>query len=66
MRKLRFEIYSRRSLLRGKQWYFRLKGGNGETIAQSEGYKNAADCANTAELIRSSAHESGVVWLNTR
>jgi uncharacterized protein YegP (UPF0339 family) len=49
---MKIEIFARRALLGGKQWYFRVKARNGETIAQSEGYRNRADCRQTAQLLR--------------
>ena len=51
MTNLVIEVFQRRGI-RGKQWYFRVKAMNGETIAQSEGYKNQADCIGTATLLR--------------
>lgn len=52
MTTLVIEIFSSKSLLRGKQWHFRVKATNGKTIAQSEGYKNRADCVGTAQMMR--------------
>ena len=52
MTSLVIEVFERRTI-RGKRWYFRVKAGNGETIAQSEGYKNRGDCIGTATLMRS-------------
>ena len=46
------EIYSRKPLLRKRQWYFRIKGENGEIVAQSEGYKNRTDCISTVHLLK--------------
>lgn len=52
MTNLTIQIFSKKSLLRGKQWYFRVKAMNGKTIAQSEGYHNRQDCIGTATLLR--------------
>jgi uncharacterized protein YegP (UPF0339 family) len=49
---MKIEIFSRRTLLQGKQWYFRIKARNGQKLAQSEGYYNRADCRQTAQLLR--------------
>ena len=38
-----------------KEWRWRFKAGNGETIASGEGYKNEADCRHAIELLKSSA-----------
>lgn len=54
-----FEIFSRRGL-RGRRWYFRAVGRNGEPILQSEGYANHSDCRSTVWLIRRDAGESKV------
>jgi hypothetical protein len=51
MTNLVIEVFPRRTL-RGKRWYFRVKGLNGKTIAQSEGYHNRGDCVGTATLLR--------------
>lgn len=60
---MRFEIYARRGL-RGRFWYWRLKGRNGEVIAQSEGYRNRVDAVATASLIKGSAHEAPIRMLS--
>jgi uncharacterized protein YegP (UPF0339 family) len=35
-------------------WYWRLKGANGEIIAQSEGYTTKANCLHAIALVKSS------------
>jgi uncharacterized protein YegP (UPF0339 family) len=45
-----------RLTLRGRRWFFRVVAVNGETLAQSEGYRNKADCLRTAGLIINEAH----------
>lgn len=52
MTTLVIEIFPRKTLMRGRQWYFRVKATNGETIAHSEGYKNRGDCISTAQTLR--------------
>jgi uncharacterized protein YegP (UPF0339 family) len=59
MTRLLIEIFPRRTL-RGKRWYFRVKGANGEPIAQSEGYHNRSDCVSTAMLLRSQLFNAAV------
>jgi uncharacterized protein YegP (UPF0339 family) len=49
---MKIEIFARRSLLGGRQWYFRVKARNGEVVAQSEGYRRHVDCRHTAQLLR--------------
>lgn len=41
-------------------WYFNIAGGNGEKIAQSEGYTSRQNAAKTIDLIRGRAGESSV------
>lgn len=36
-------------------WYWHLKGANGERIAQGEGYAHKADCQHAIGLVKSSA-----------
>jgi uncharacterized protein YegP (UPF0339 family) len=57
--KLRIEIYPRKHLF-GKRWYFRVRAGNNETIAQSEGYRNRGDCHHTAQLLRNKLGEAEI------
>lgn len=35
------------------EWRWRLKAGNGEIIAQGEGYRNKQDCMHAIDLVRS-------------
>ena len=42
------------------EWRFRLVASNGETVAQSEGYKNKKDCLRTINLIREYANDAKV------
>ena len=35
-------------------WYWRLKGANGEKIAQGEGYLRKADCMHVIKLVKGS------------
>lgn len=51
---MRFTVFPRRGL-RGRRWYFRIVAANGEPIAQSEGYRNKADCIYATGLIRRGA-----------
>jgi uncharacterized protein YegP (UPF0339 family) len=50
-----FEAFNRLTLF-GRRWFFRILAANGEPIAQSEGYRNRADCLRTAALIINEAH----------
>ncbi len=38
----KFEVF------KGKEWYFRLRGANGEIVCQSEGYTTKADALRAA------------------
>lgn len=42
------------------QWYFNIAAGNGEKVAQSEGYNSRQSAAATIDLIRGSASSSAV------
>jgi uncharacterized protein YegP (UPF0339 family) len=47
------EVFSRFNLRRlRKQWYFRIRAGNQEILAQSEGYQNQADALGTVKLLQ--------------
>lgn len=55
----KFELYED-----GKGEYrFRLKAGNGETIAVSEGYSSKASAQNGIESVRKNASDADVVEL---
>lgn len=60
MSRLLIEIFPRRNLLGRKQWYFRIKGTNGEPLAQSEGYHNRSDCVATAQTLRARLFDAAV------
>ena len=49
---MKFVVFSRTHLFKRRQWYFRIIAKNGETVAQSEGYFNYADCLDTIASIR--------------
>lgn len=49
LRKLKIEKFTRLTLT-GRRHFFRIKGANGEPIAQSEGYVRAKDRDETASL----------------
>jgi uncharacterized protein YegP (UPF0339 family) len=55
------ELFSRRRLVRGPLWYFRIVARNGETIAQSEGYSRRLDCMNTAHRLKEELGKARVV-----
>lgn len=56
---MKFEIYQQRGLNSlaigggSSDWRWRLKAGNGEIIAQGEGYRNKQDCLHAIDLVRS-------------
>ena len=47
----RIEFFSRLTW-KGRQHYFRVRAGNGQIIAQSEGYRNAKDRDRTGAGMR--------------
>jgi uncharacterized protein YegP (UPF0339 family) len=55
------ELFSRRRLVRGPLWYFRVVARNGETVAQSEGYSRRLDCMNTAHLLKDELGKARIV-----
>ncbi len=63
MRKLKVEVFYRRNIFGKKRHYFRIKAGNGEIIAQSEAYKNDADCVHTARLIMSGNFDQMILFI---
>ena len=55
--KLKFELYEDKK----KEYRWRLKAANGQTIASSsEGYKDKADCTKAIDLIKSGAGKAEV------
>ena len=53
----KFEVY----LDKAGEFRFRLKAGNGEIIAVSEGYKAKASCKTGIESVRRNAPDAGVM-----
>ena len=53
----KFEVYTDKT----GEFRFRLKAGNGEIIAVSEGYKAKASCLNGIESVRKNAPDAPVV-----
>ena len=53
----KFELYTDKS----GEYRFRLKAGNGETIAVSEGYKTKASALNGIESVKKNAPDAPVV-----
>jgi len=51
---MKFEIYQSE---KSKEYYFRLKAGNGQNILGSEGYKAKASCLNGVESVRKNSQE---------
>jgi uncharacterized protein YegP (UPF0339 family) len=57
---VKIEIFSRRNVLGQKRWYFRVRAGNGEIIAQSEGYIHRIDAVGTAHSMKSGMGDAEV------
>lgn len=52
---MRYEVFQRRTLMNGLQWYWRAVAPNGRKVAVSgEGYFNKKDACHAIELIRGS------------
>jgi len=56
----RFHVFSRRTL-RGRRWFFNMRGANGEILVQSEGYKHRSAVYQTMAVIRRTAPTASVV-----
>lgn len=41
-----------------KRWYFRIRAGNGQIVAHSEGYSRKVDCIQTAAHLRGTLIEA--------
>lgn len=54
---MRFELFKDSA----GEWRFRLIARNGETVAQSEGYKRKIDAQNTINSIRTGAPKARVI-----
>lgn len=57
----KFELYTDKA----GEYRFRLKAGNGETIASSEGYKSKASALNGIESVKTNAASAPVVDLTS-
>lgn len=57
---MKIEVFSRRGL-RGKRWYFRVRAGNGEIVAQSEGYSRRIDAIGTVHALRSAIPQAEII-----
>jgi uncharacterized protein YegP (UPF0339 family) len=58
---MKIEIFSRRRLVRGPLWYFRVVARNGEIIAQSEAYSRRIDAMDTAHHLKEALGKATVV-----
>ncbi len=52
----KFEIYQSE---KNKEYYFRLKAGNGEIILGSEGYTTKSACENGVDSVKKNASDEG-------
>ena len=53
----KFEVYKDKS----GEYRFRLKAGNGQVIAVSEGYKSKTSCMNGIESVKKNAPTAAIV-----
>jgi uncharacterized protein YegP (UPF0339 family) len=58
---VKIEIFSRRRLVRGPLWYFRIVARNGEIVAQSEAYSRHIDARATANSLKSGIPTAEIV-----
>ncbi len=61
---MKIEMFSRRNLIGRKKWYFRIRAGNGEVVAQSEAYSRRIDAMGTVQAIRQDVGTAEVVELS--
>lgn len=48
----RIQIFPKRSLVKGKQWYACIIGRNNEIVWQTEGHKNQSDVTHVCDRTR--------------
>lgn len=58
---MKIELFSKRTVLGAKRWYFRVRAANGEPIAQSEGYNRRVDALGTAHLLKNGMASAEIV-----
>jgi uncharacterized protein YegP (UPF0339 family) len=58
---MKIELFSRKRLLARPKWYFRIVAGNGEIVAQSEGYSRRLDAVSTANSLKEKLGEAKVL-----
>lgn len=56
---MKIEVF--RSGLLVQRWYFRVRAGNGQVIAQSEGYSRRIDCIGTAHSLKNGIGKAEIV-----
>ena len=61
---MKIELFPRRNLIGQKKWYFRIRAGNGEVVAQSEAYSRRIDAMGIAQAIRQDVGTAEVVELS--
>lgn len=49
---MKIEIFSRKRLFLRPVWYFRIRHGNSQILAQSQGYSRRIDAKETATNLR--------------
>lgn len=57
---MKVEVFPRRNWRGKRSWFFRIRGKNGETLCQSEAYRNRGDAWDTALLLRASLFDATV------
>lgn len=64
---MRFEVYQQRTqtLLGAGQWRWRLKGDNGEIIAQGESYTTLQNCLHAVSLVKQAGMFTQVINSDT-
>lgn len=61
---MRIEIFAKFSITKfRKQWFFHIKAGNNEIVAQSEAYTSKDSASSTANMLRKSLSGAEIVYL---
>jgi uncharacterized protein YegP (UPF0339 family) len=58
---MRIELFSRKRLVGRPRWFFRIRAGNGEIVAQSEGYSRRIDARGTADALKAGLANAEIV-----
>lgn len=58
---MKIELFGRRNWIGQLRHYFRVRGDNGQTMLQSEGYSRRIDMLSTVHSLRNGLHTAEMV-----